>query len=137
METTDTVMSDNCKAGNHICHSVNCECLCHEIVYALMEDHHILEQDAILMAARAMKPVEAHIEISFKAGIEVGYKRGFYMKPKPQPVYENGKRDGIRQVVEWVISTSVNLQAYSHPVVCIGVDDWQAKLKEWGVTLDK
>ena len=47
--------------------------------------------------------------------------------------FEQGKQAGIKEVVDWIISKSVNLQAYSHPVVCIGAGDWIAKLKEWGI----
>ena len=47
------------------------------------------------------------------------------MKPNPDGVYQNGKIDGIRVVVEWV-----NLQGGTRD---IPYDIWQVKLKEWWV----
>ena len=78
-------------------------------------------------------------EISFKVGLDIGYKRGLCGKPDPDGVYENGKRDGIREVVEWVNN---NLEHPRHLNNCYGAIDplpncpnckWYAKLKEWGI----
>ena len=39
---------------------------------------------------------------------------------------------GIKEVVEWM-----QLYVIAHGRVDFGSDEWQAQLKEWGVTLDK
>ena len=81
---------------------------------------------------------EHQAEISFKAGIEEGYKRGLFMKPNPDGVYENGKRDGIKEVVEWIDreyrSNTIEYNPYINTLFLqIGYFKWQAKLKEWGI----
>lgn len=77
---------------------------------------------------------EAQAEISFKAGYEQGWNDNKPYLPdanepwdREQTVFDDGKKAGIREVVEWIESQRVNK----------GINDrrqeWQAKLKEWGI----
>ena len=88
-------------------------------------------------------------EISFKAGYGAGYDKGhsdlfhkdaivvgsFNPRAKPSgeakalfDAYEKGKSEGRKEVVEWLEGN-----AYYCPEV--DYEKWQAKLKEWGISL--
>ena len=80
--------------------------------------------------------LEKQAEISFEAGTDIGYQRGLAMKPNPGGVYENGKKDGIKEVIDYFFYEAglVRLMGCStmeeFKAKLIG---WQAKLKRWGL----
>jgi hypothetical protein len=45
--------------------------------------------------------------------------------------YKLAKQEGRREVVEWVNENSCTFSLMEDR--CFGADDWQAKLKEWGL----
>jgi len=50
--------------------------------------------------------------------------------------YLEGKQEGIREVVEWIKNNSEEWERPStHKIVGVEIkyDNWQAKLKEWGI----
>lgn len=47
--------------------------------------------------------------------------------------YEMGKRDGIKEVVEWVKKHRQDPPPYCEATYTIYQDDMKAKLKEWGI----
>jgi len=79
----------------------------------------------------------AQAEISFNAGREAGYQQGLNMKPNPDGVYDNGKRDGMQKVVDWIRENHEDISFWSMSLKrwTIVPDEWQAFLKEHG--LDK
>ena len=74
------------------------------------------------------KALQAQAEISFKAGEEMGYRRGMAESAELAEVaVYSGKQAEIEEVVEWVQGEMKNRNPadwYSR---------WQAKLKEWGI----
>ena len=88
---------------------------------------------------------KAQAEISFKAGVKVGYQRGLVMKPDPDGVYENGlidgKQEGRKEVVEWIETHKTinffdpfsNTPRLERWLASVNHKDWQAKLREWGI----
>jgi len=74
---------------------------------------------------------EAQAEISFKAGMEYGNKKAYEIGVSDGKV--EGIAEGIREVVEWVLIQDEGQMARAELGWLISPDDWQAKLKEWGV----
>ena len=66
-------------------------------------------------------------EISFRAGYEQVWKDGVI-----QEVFNRGKKVGIKEVVEWVEEHRWK-SVFLTGDVLLGVEEWQAKLKEWGI----
>ena len=79
---------------------------------------------------------QAQAEISFKAGIDIGYERGWAMKPDPDGMYANGKIDGIREVVEWIeakMALPETCLDTTYPCLNFTFGEWQAVKKHWGI----
>jgi len=70
-------------------------------------------------------------EISFKAGFEEG-RKVIPTNEVQGTIYLEGKQTGIREVVEWVEENAYPPAAYKD-IRRFRYDDWQAKLKEWGI----
>lgn len=74
-------------------------------------------------------------EISFKAGQESMGEPW----DREQTVFEDGKKAGIREVVEWILAHSElercdpDVMVYFIDYLAVDYPDWQAKLKEWGI----
>ena len=74
-------------------------------------------------------------EISFKAG----QKSMGEPWDREQTVFADGKKAGQREVVEWMKSKMMlercdpDVMAYFNDYVWIDYQEWQAKLKEWGI----
>ena len=75
--------------------------------------------------------VEVIKKISFKAGMEYGNKKAYEIGVSDGKV--EGIAEGIREVVEWVLIQDEGQMARAELGWLISPDDWQAKLKEWGV----
>ena len=75
-----------------------------------------------------MKAKEGHEAISYLEGYQEGEKVG--LEVKCLETYELGYREGIRKVVDWISETFCEREA----IYLIYPEDWQAKLKEWGIT---
>ena len=72
---------------------------------------------------------ETQAEISFKAGREE--ERAFILQNTDRD--KRARLEGIREVVEWIGYTNEpNLDAENTQLI-IPFEEWQAKLKDWGV----
>ncbi len=60
---------------------------------------------------------------------------GFYNKYPEFQIWEDGKRAGIKEVVEWIKANNKREGSppYCFSAVWFDYDKWQAFLKEWGV----
>jgi len=73
-------------------------------------------------------------EISFKAGYKYALEGAVI-----EGGYESVKKAGIRKVVEWIEGNSWDgsLQHWGAGdnigIQCFHLDEWQAKLKDWGI----
>lgn len=109
----------------------------------------LLTQAELTWHARDKKIAEAR---------KAGYEQGLAMKPDPDRVYENGKQDGIREVVEFInrlaiftAETAKEGEPYTYLgsyILKWGKEDipsygfapfdecpeWQAKLKSWNIS---
>ena len=79
-------------------------------------------------------------EISFNAGYEVGWNENKPYLPdanepwdREETVFEDGKKAGIRELVEWFKVHSYNKVEDKITLLTFDYDDLQAKLKEWEV----
>lgn len=86
---------------------------------------------------------QAQAEVSFKAGYKQRELDPLDKEDRCEMCYEQGKKAGIREVVEWIEKTSGHFTAFNpedllphHCSTCdnsiVGVTEhqWQAKLKE-------
>jgi len=79
------------------------------------------------VADRAIAKAQA--EISFKAGYEAKESEFEVARIALSEVYGNGHKAGIREVVEWIEKNIL----MNFGIVSVRTDEWQAKLKEWGI----
>ena len=85
------------------------------------------------------RAVEKQGEISFKAGYEEGRLYGksesLLSKASIDLMVADSKKAGIKEVVEWIEThhEQVIMGSFSLYQWSIVVDEWQAKLKEWGI----
>ena len=78
------------------------------------------------VSGTAQRVAEAQAEISFKAGEVEGFKKRLEMR---EPY-----KAGIKEVVEWLIDSNLHKGLdFEYWKVLIYKEDWQAKLKEWGL----
>jgi len=77
--------------------------------------------------------LKAQAEISFKAGEDKGYSKGF--EAGIVHSFPIGEKAGIKEVVEWIKSHSSLEQGKDEEgrLSWFVRDEWQAKLKEWGI----
>ena len=78
---------------------------------------------------RCVEVAEAQAEISFKAGYEAKESEFEVARIALSEVYGNGHKAGIREVVEWIEKNIL----MNFGIVSVRTDEWQAKLKEWGI----
>lgn len=50
-----------------------------------------------------------------------------------QAIYEMGEQEGRREVVKWIKSREVNTDILGAVRFYASREEWQAKLKEWGI----
>ena len=84
------------------------------------EDTRILKDEV----AFDKKDMNEQAEASFKAGYEEGRKGCPALEVQGQ-VYLEGKKAGIREVVEWITAEDLDTE--------LPWNMWEAKLKEWGI----
>ena len=70
-------------------------------------------------------------EIAFKAGREQGLKECPEPWDREQTIFEDGKKAGIKEVVEWLAEYKFIEHPYDY--YKFRQDDLEAKLKEWGI----
>ncbi len=119
MEAKDTVMSEE-----------QCIKVYQRAEYKIVDGEYNRQRQAKLAVA------EAQAEISFKAGIEQGFKQidneGLILKS-----FENGRRQGIKEVVEYLRPFTVEAPMagvqLGQFIIHLERPEWRVKLKEWGI----
>jgi len=107
----------------------------------VMSDEQLGEASWGKWNASHLRVVEAQSEISFKAGQQWVWDEGII-----QQTFDEGKKKGIREVVEWIDGLIIGVdnckfeERLDGDKGCIVLDmnenQWQAQKKEWGIDED-